>query len=135
MGQRAQWQPTDVAAVARDVAEALRGNDNATALRCVVQLLDDLARVTDEMRLQLVREEPPSTSDPRWDALIAGVVEHICHRYGLPVPAWTVDPSRFLDRWWFAVPTPALAASAFTETPAALANRGVFIHAASLESV
>ena len=70
-----------------------------------------------------------------WDALLAGVVEQCCFDHGVAVPAWTLHPARFLDQWWFVTPYPSLHASAFVATPAALANRGVFIHGSSLESV
>jgi hypothetical protein len=63
------------------------------------------------------------------DALLAGVVEHLCFHHDVPVPAWAIRPARFLERWWFVTPYRSLHASAFAETPAALANRGVFIHA------
>ena len=129
------WKPVDVEAAAAGIAAALEDQDTASAFRCVVQMLDDLGRVDPESGEALIQNEPDTTGDQRWDALLAGVVERACHRNSLPIPAWTTDPSRFLRRWWFFVPSPSLAASAFAEAPAALANRGVFLHASSLESV
>ncbi len=134
MNGQGLWTPVTTVTVAEAITVALARDDEPAALRCAVQLLDDLARVSAEQRPPLVRDEPPSTGDARWDALLAGVVELACHRHGLAVPGWTVAPERLLDRWWFAVPTPGLAASAFAEAPAALANRGVFLHASSLQS-
>lgn len=66
---------------------------------------------------------------------MAGVVEDLCFHHDLPVPSWTLSPSRFLGQWWFVTPYRSLHASAFVATPAALANRGVFIHESSLRSV
>ncbi len=132
---RGSWRPVDVRSAATAIAAALDAEDTSRAFRCVVQLLDDLGRVPPRDRAGLVEHEPPSTGDVRWDALLAGAVEHGCYRHGLAVPAWTVDPGRFLERWWFVSTVPGLRASAFAEAPAALANRGVFLHAASLESV
>ena len=86
-------------------------------------------------RAGLVADEPPPTGDPRWDALLAGVVEQLCFDHMLPVPRWAMDPVRFLEQWWFVTPYRSLHPSAFAEAPPALANRGVFIHRRSLESV
>ncbi len=84
---------------------------------------------------EMVAEEPGSTADPRWDALLAATAEHVCYHHGLPVPAWSAAPGRFLERWWFVSPYRSVHASAMVATPAAFANRGVFLHADSLTSV
>lgn len=76
------------------------------------------------------------TGDRGWDALVAGVVEDIAYRHGAKVPRWAMEPERFTDdRWWFVTSFPALHATAFVETPASLANRGVFIRRASLVNI
>ena len=83
----------------------------------------------------LIADEPPSTGDPRWDALIAGVVEDVAFRLGLHVPAWVRAPHRTLATWWFVTDFEGLHPVAFVETPAAIANHGVFIRRASLVNV
>lgn len=83
----------------------------------------------------MVAVEPGPTGDRRWDAMLAAAAEHLCYHHGLSVPPWSVDPSRFLDHWWFVSPYRSVHASALVSTPAAFANRGVFIHAGSLASV
>lgn len=79
-------------------------------------------------------EEPAPTGDRRWDALLAATAAHLCCHHASVVPAWTLAPSRFLE-WWFVAPCRSLHASALVETPAAFANRGVFLHPSSLASV
>ncbi len=101
----------------------------------MAQFVDELERASAPDRPGLVIDEPPATGDRRWDAMLAGVVEHLCFHHGLPTPHWTMEPARFLDEWWFVTPYPSLHASAFVATPSALANRGVFIHESSLQSV
>ena len=78
--------------------------------------------------------EPPALSGDRgWDALVAGVVEDIAFHHAIVVPRWTMQPERFThDRGWFVTSVPALHPTAPVETPASLANRGVFIRCASL---
>lgn len=65
--------------------------------------------------------------------MLAGVVEHLCFHDDVAIPAWVMGPGRFLDHWWFVTPYRSLHPSAFVETPAALGNRGVFIHGSSVE--
>lgn len=124
----------DVAETASAVRLALRSGQ-PEALRAVAELVVDVGQAGDARRRELIAPTPPSTGDVRWDALLAGVGEMLALRHHLPVPAWTAAPERFLTRWWTIADRPGAAVSAFTETPAALANRGVFLHASSLESV
>ncbi|MGI8684968.1 MAG: helix-turn-helix transcriptional regulator [Acidimicrobiales bacterium] len=81
------------------------------------------------------RQDPGSTGDRRWDALVAGVVERAAHRADARAPSWTAAPGRFLDAWWFVSPYGTLHASALVESPPELANRGVFVHESSLARV
>lgn len=123
--------------VAREIRRCLEVTppDRHEALRWVVQFMEDFERAAPDRRAALVAVEPDSTGDERWDAMMAAVAEHLCFHHGLPVPAWSVDPKRFLERWWFVSPYRSVHASALVNTPAAFANRGVFIHAGSLASV
>ncbi len=124
-----------VSETALQVRRCLDAAKQQEALRWVAQFVDEFDHASQADRSGLVAAEPPSTGDPRWDALLAGVVEHLCFHHDLPTPEWTLRPSRFLERWWFVTPYRSLHASAFVSTPPALANRGVFIHESSLRSV
>ncbi len=117
------------------IRRSLAAADKQEAFAWVAQFVTEFEHAAAPERLRLVEAQPPSTGDQRWDAMLAGVVEHLCFHHGLTLPAWTMNPDRFLDKWWFVTPYPSLHASAFVETPPALANRGVFVHASSLESV
>jgi hypothetical protein len=120
---------------ADQIRHCLAVSDEHEALRWVAQFIAEFRRAPLADRLGLVAGEPPPTGDPRWDAMLAGVVEQLCFDDGLVIPGWVMQPGRFLEQWWFVTPYRSLHASAFAETPVALANRGVFIHARSLESV
>lgn len=109
--------------------------DRHEALRWAAQFVADFERAPAGERPGLVVDEPATTGDLRWDALLAGLAEHLCFHHVLPVPRWALDPGRFLETWWFVSPYPSVHASAFVATPAALANRGVILHASSLTSV
>jgi hypothetical protein len=128
-------QMQTIGETARQIRRCLAAGDEHEALRWVAQFVAVFERASPADRSGLVADEPPSTGDHRWDAMLAGVAEQLCFSHELAVPAWSLHPSRFLDQWWFVTPYRSLHASAFAATPAALANRGVFIHGASLESV
>jgi len=130
-----------LAQAARDVTVAVVQHDADEALRHIVQFLNDLHKMDPGMRHQAVRDEPAPVGDRRWDALLGGIAEYASRLFDFRVPGWAAAPSRFLPRFWFVIedilgrPAPGLAALAFVTTPAALANRGVFLDRASLVSV
>lgn len=101
-------------------------------LRLVRQFVMDANR---EATPSLIADAPESTGSPQWDALLAGLAEFVAYNAGASVPSWTRSPEKFLKTWWFLMPFASLHGIALAETPAALANRGVFISRASLENV
>ena len=131
----ATWMPQTIGETATQIRSCLALCDEHEALRWIVQFVAEVKRAPLEDRPGLVVDEPPATGERRWDAMLAGVVEQLCFDHGVAVPGWVMQPGRFLDQWWFVTPYRSLHPSAFAETPAALANRGVFIHGRSLESV
>jgi hypothetical protein len=124
-----------ISETAAQIRRCLAVPDDHEALRWVAQFVAEFRRAPLADRPGLVAGEPPPTGDPRWDAMLAGVVEQLCFDGGLAIPGWVMQPGRFLEQWWFVTPYRSLHPSAFAETPVALANRGVFIHRQSLESV
>jgi transcriptional regulator with XRE-family HTH domain len=133
-------QPS-LARTGAEIGAELAHGDNATALRHVIQFLDDVESLPPELRQEAVRDEPERLPDRRWDALLGGIAEYASLRFGFDTPGWAAAPSRFLRRFWFVIedvlrrPAPGLAAVAFARTPAPLASRGVFLDADSLASV
>lgn len=117
-------------ALADDLAS---GSSKGTMLRRVRQFVMGIDRSADPA--ELIAESAPPTGDRRWDALVAGVVEDVAVRRGVATPAWTRDASRYLDEWWFVTDFPALRPWALKESPAAIANHGVFIRRAALANV
>ena len=121
-----------------DLAHAVRrsladGEPVGDTLRLVRQFVMDLEATEDQSTL--LAEDPPSTGDARWDALIAGVVEDFALHHGLPAPSWVFAPSRYLSKWWFVTSFTSMRPTAIVETPAALSGRGVFVQRASLVNV
>ena len=116
--------------ISKDVGTEMRFVDT---MRLVRQFIMDLERSSNPAKD--VSEEPPLTGDPRWDAMIGGVVEDYCLHHDLEAPSWVFSKDRYLDVWWFCTSVLAMRPYAFTHTPAALSGRGVFIQRASLINV
>lgn len=68
------------------------------------------------------------------DALVAATVALRAQRVGLPVPAWTNEPQRALERIWHPGP-PQLFGYSLAHAPAELKARGIVVEADSLVSV
>jgi hypothetical protein len=56
-------------------------------------------------------------------------------RAGVAVPSWSSTTDKFLNTWWFLMPFASLHGTVMAETPAAFANRGVFISRDSLMNI
>lgn len=126
-----------LSAVATEIRRCLGQSepDRHESLRWVTQFMVDYARAPGAVRTAMVADEPGLTGDRGWDALLAATAEHVCYHHGMKVPPWSMSPERFLATWWFVSPYRSVHASALVGTPAAFANRGVFLHHSSLASV
>ena len=82
-------------------------------------------------------EEPQKISqifqdDGLADAYLAAVCDHLSRRYGFPRPTWVDDPSRVLNKPYFAAKTHALRMILLQESPAAFRERNIFVSANAL---
>jgi transcriptional regulator with XRE-family HTH domain len=122
---------TTAAAAAHAVREALEEGNDEASYRAVIQLANDLAAEAGAERVALCVAPPAPTGDERYDAFIAGVVEHRLRALQLPLPRWLATAARLASPWrvdeWSS--DEALAA-----TPRALRERGVIIGEYELES-
>lgn len=102
----------------------------------VREFLDEFSlRGDDRSRAQAVAERPEYTGDPRYDAYLGALAEHLAAAHGLERPTWSVEPARFLDRFWFVSDIPGFRAIAIAQAPAAFRRRGVFVPERSLHRV
>jgi len=113
-------------------ARARAGEDFRHAAR---EFLDEFALRDDDTRHAAIAERPEPTGDPRYDAYLGALAEHLAAVHGLQRPAWSVEPGRFLDRFWFLSDVPGLRATAIAQAPAAFRRRGIFVPERSLHRV
>lgn len=141
VGGRLELTSPDVLAdVASAVTSALARGDSDAALRALIQFVADATLLSD--LAPALRREPASTGDRRWDTAIAGAAAWMSRVRGVPPPAWTAAPSKYLDGPWFPVAdvldrplSAALAAYLLSVAPADFFGRGVIIDPSTLESV
>lgn len=78
--------------------------------------------------------EPPIDGRRHVDALIAAAAAEVARRRGQSAPSWTEKPNRRTETFWHPGPA-ALFPNALVHAPLAFRSRGVFVEAASLQSV
>jgi len=126
------------AAAAEDVRGFLIADDEPGARRVIWQLASDLSSAGPALRVALCVTPPATTGSGRFDALLAGVVEHslaldAANSVGrLPRPEWLDEPSRTLSEPWDVEPVPALQPRARELTSASLRAHGVYLDPAEL---
>lgn len=116
------------------VAVRVRGGEEFSY--AVREFLDEFSlRGDDRSRAQAISDRPQSTGDARHDAYLGALAEHLAAAHGLDRPAWSIEPARFLDRFWFVSEIPGFRAVSIAQAPAAFRRRGVFVPERSLHRV
>ncbi len=116
-----------LAELAPVIADDLGAGSERDATRLLFGFADDFRGSSRPGRIALIREEPPSTGDARFDAALAGIAELFAAEGALPAPTWVDEPNRFVEPWWFLASRPAFHAYTLAHTPALLARHGVFM--------
>lgn len=105
-----------------------------TLREAVADFVDDLrwARDAGDVARRICAR--PRDLDPRTDAYLGALAEHVAAQRGLTAPPWSAEPGRFLPRiWWPRYP--GLWARAIVESPAAFRRRGILLGAGMLSRV
>lgn len=114
-------------------ARVRAGEEFGDAVR---EFLDEFSlRADDRLRAEAISTRPEETGDGRHDAYLGALAEHLAVAHGLDRPAWSIEPGRFLDRFWFVSDVPGFRAVAIAQAPAAFRRRGVFVPERSLHRV
>lgn len=116
------------------VAQSTRSGEDFQ--RAVREFLDEFALRGDEhTRAAAIAEKPDPTGEPRQDAYLGALAEHLAVTHGLQRPAWSVEPDRFLSRFWFVSEVPGFQAISIAQTPAAFRRRNILVPERSLHRV
>ena len=132
----AQHPPSDASfeQTLKVVADRVRnGEDLRFAVREFLDEFNLLPRA--DLRARALDERPALTGNARADAYIGALAEHLAATHGLERPRWSIEPQRFLDRFWFVSDVPGYRATAIAQSPAAFRRRGIFIAEGSLHRV
>jgi hypothetical protein len=92
-------------------------------------------RGDDGDRAAAIAARPRATGDRRYDAYLGALAEHLAAIHGLARPAWSVEPDRFLERFWFLSDVAGFRAISIAQAPAAFRRRGIFVPERSLHRV
>ena len=104
--------------------------------RAVREFLDEFALRGDKSsRVDAISEKPLLTGEPRQDAYLGALAEHLAAMHGLERPSWSVEADRFLPRFWFVSEVSGFRAISISQAPAAFRRRNVFVPERSLHRV
>lgn len=109
-----------------------RAADDRTRWKLTWEFLEEYRWESSAVQPSLLRDEPPGTSDERWDALLAALAEHLAAQHDLAPPEWA--ELRVLQRPWFPAELQVQRADALVRAPAAFRKHGVYLSAADLEA-
>ena len=100
---------------------------------CLAGFLDGFYRDSvSESRAGRIAEDPGLTPDPKMNALVGAVGEHLTLRWNVGAPpAWANRAERFLDRPWFLGPE-RMKGFFLAESPLAFRRRFIFTEAEPL---
>jgi hypothetical protein len=127
------WEEGTVRQLAEEISNCLTKGDTNAATRLAFRFLERYDKSGWETRERIAREQPDTTGNDRYDALLAGIVEYACASHGVVAPKWVNDQSYFLGQWWFVSGLVTLHANALVHSPISLARRGVFVTEGALE--
>lgn len=109
------------------------GWGSADLLRVVRECLSNAKWAVSQADHAAFMFAPSTTGDRRWDALLAGAIEHHCLKAGVDVPAWT--RGKTAGGFWFVGSNKNLHAYALANSPTPLRVRGVLLDPDDLVSV
>ena len=108
--------------------------DGVVLREAVADFVDDLRWSRDDDDVAQRIAERPRDLDPRTDAYLGALAEHVAADRGLAAPPWCIETGRFLSAiWWPRYP--GLWARAIVESPAAFRRRGILLGAGMLSRV
>jgi transcriptional regulator with XRE-family HTH domain len=103
--------------------------------RLVLEFVGRFAATESTRRVALLLDEPAPVGDPRWDALLGALAEHLAFHEAVDPPEWCTGASRFLDHPWYWIDLPSVRRMAQLGAPTAFRRRNVWVDRSDLERV
>jgi len=119
-------RPRTIAEISDRAQSAPNSFDRSTR-----EFLDAWQMMPDAERFPALSREPGKIN-PRQDAYLAALAEHLALESRLPIPSWTERTDRFLSEPYFAGNLQSLKALLLVESPLAFRRRLIFISADAL---
>ena len=76
----------------------------------------------------------PAPTHTRWDALIAGMAEHLAELHDHPIPEWVNEPDRFLETTWVLPESELMRLESLWYAPPAFIRHGAIPDPADLDA-
>jgi hypothetical protein len=109
-----------------------REQDDRIKWKYVWEFLEEYRWEPAAKQPSLFRDEPPTTGDEQWDALLAATAEHLAAKIDLAPPEWS--RSRVLATPWFPSSMASKRTEALVWAPAAFRKHGVYLSSRDLEA-
>jgi hypothetical protein len=123
------YRPMTLAGLAGRLA---RQADGRTRWKLIWEFLEEYRWEPADAQPALLTDEPSSTGDERWDALLAALAEYLAAQHDLAPPDWA--DLRVLRQPWFPAELEVQRADALVRAPAAFRKHGVYLSARDLEA-
>lgn len=132
-----QEEPRDwltASEIAQVIADQIEPGDEMFALRILAKALSDARTLTEPADIVRFLQPPPTTSDDRWDVLLAAAVARECRLRGIDPPPWT--DIQGLEPWWFpGLVDEVLIPLTIQRTPPELSSKGIWLDERALTAV
>jgi hypothetical protein len=123
------YRPMTLAGLAGRLA---RQADGRTRWKLIWEFLEEYRWEPADAQPALLTDEPSSTGDERWDALLAALAEYLAAQHDLAPPDWA--DLRVLRQPWFPAELEVQRADALVRAPAAFRKHGVYLSVRDLEA-
>jgi hypothetical protein len=122
------YQPLTLQRLAEHLAAREAGTDELR-WRLVAEFFEEFQNEPESTRGELIKADPDTTADKRFDVLLGAIAEHLAYHHNLPVPKWAITEDRlWMGTAWFPNNLPSARVWALAHSPAAFRRRGIFIH-------
>jgi transcriptional regulator with XRE-family HTH domain len=116
-----------LAELSQTIQRDLEDDREQDALRLLFGFADDFRGSSRPGAIELIADEPATTGELRFDAMLAGVAEFFAAERGIPTPGWVNQPNRFVEPLWFVSSRPEFHAYTLANTPATFTRHGVLV--------